>query len=90
MIFDVKNTFGKGKKATVYDAQGTAIPSAFKYNTKTREVSMYLTGKNSTVSTKKILMKSVKPRLGLSLAWEVLKVTVKIPGSWIIVDGKKY
>ena len=88
MIFNVKNT--KGKKAILYDAKGTPIKGAFKYNTKTREVSMYLTGRSSNTNKLKTLMKSVKPKAGLSRGWETLRVTVKIPGSWIIVDGKKY
>lgn len=90
MIFDTKNTKGKGTNVQVFDAQGLLIPSAFKYNTRTRAVSMYLTGRHPTNKNRSVLTKKIRPKKGQSLAWEILKVTVKIPGSYIVVDGKKY
>lgn len=90
MIFNVRNTAGKGKKVQVFDAQGTLIGSCFRYNTKTKEVSMFLTGKHPTVKNKRVLMKSIKPRVKGGLSWATMKIKVKIPGSYIIVDGKKY
>lgn len=85
MIFDVKNT--KGKKVKVYDQTGLEIKTAFKYNTRTREVHMYLTGTSAAgktrIVTTPVSKKSTYPR-------QVVKFKLKIPGSFIIVNGKKY
>ena len=90
MIFNVKNTAGMGKRATLYDAFGTEILACYRYDTRTREASLYLTGKHPKIEAKKTLMKRIKPRKGQSMAWATLKVKVKIPGSYIVVDGVKY
>lgn len=85
MIFTVENT--KGKKATVYDQTGLELNAAVKYNTRTREVTLLLTGISANgkrrVVTKPVKRSSTYPR-------EVIKVKVKIPGSFIVVDGKKF
>lgn len=88
MIFNIKNT--SGKKVKLYDAQGTQILGCYRYNTKTRETSLYLTGQHPKIKHKKTLTKRIKPRKGESMAWATLKVKVKIPGSYIVVDGVKY
>ena len=90
MIFNVKNTAGMGKKCAVYDAQGTKISSCFRYDTKTREVSMFLTGHHPKIKNKKVLTKRIRARKPYVMAWATLKVKVKIPGSYIVVDGVKY
>lgn len=87
MIFDTINT--ASKKVKLYDAQGVEITTCFRYNTKTREAELYLTGKKTstvkhTILTKK--KKTSKPGQHFS----VLKIKVKIPGSYIVVDGVKY
>lgn len=85
MIFTTENT--AGKKVEIFDAQGSTIPWATKYNTKTREVTMFLVGKkkNGQKGSTKLLMKSVG-----TTQWKPLSVKIKIPGSYIVVDGTKY
>lgn len=87
MIFNVKNTAGLGKKCKVYAHVGLEIKAATKYNTRTREVEMFLMGK-STTGTPMVLTKPLKR--GRMWPREAIKVKIKIPGSYIVVDGKKY
>lgn len=82
MVFNSSNRAHRNVK--VYDAQGKLIVSAYKYNTKTRTVSMFLTGKK-TNGISSVLTKSVGPN-----KWELLRVTVKIPGSYAVFNGKKF
>lgn len=85
MILDIKST--KGKNVKVYDAHGCLIGACYKYNTKTREVWMFLTGRTEK-GVPKILCKLVK-ETKTSKRWATLKVKLKIPGSYAIVDGVK-
>lgn len=87
MIFSAKNI--RSKSAKVYDAHGILIGAAFRYDTKTREVSIFLTGRNDKNEPRVLCRLATKqPKTGKS--WKALKVKVKIPGSYIIIDGKKY
>lgn len=85
MIFDVKNT--AGKKVKVYCRKGLEIKAATKYNTKTREVEMFLMGVSES-GQKLVLTRSLKR--GQTFPRQAIKVKVKIQGSFIIVDGKRY
>lgn len=87
MVFDVKNT--KGKKVKIYDSRGTQILNAFKYNTRTREVSLYLYGKNALNKDSVVMFnRSHKDKKGYT--HDLVRVKVKVPGSFIIVNGKRY
>lgn len=91
MILTVKNTAGKGKKVKIFDARGTVIPGVVQYNTKTREVIMFLGGPTNSKGKSIILVsrKESKSRFYSSVAFKLLSVKVKIPGSYAIVNGKK-
>lgn len=79
MIFTVKNT--KDKNVRVYDAAGNIIPYAYYYNTKTKVVGVYVTAKRGDRST--IALRSQKSDYNTAV-----RVKVKIPGSYIEVNGK--
>lgn len=85
MVFTTKNT--KGKKVKIFDAAGVQISAASKYNTRTREVTFYLTGKDAGGKTR-VVTKSLKK--GCTFPREVVEFKVKIPGSFIIVNGKRF
>ncbi len=82
----IKASTFKGKKAKVFDASGSLIGSAYAYNTKTREVSMYLIGTSLSGSVKILLAK----KRSLNYQRRALTVKVKIPGSYLMLSGKKY
>ena len=86
MIFNAKNTFSKGKKATVYAHPGLQIKAATSYNTKTREIELYVLGQTSNGQTRIV----TKPTTKNMFPRKPIKVKIKIPGSFIIVDGKRY
>jgi len=88
MIFNVENT--RKKKVKVYDAGGVEIDYCYSYNTKTREAKLYLTGNRPNKTGRSVLKKTLKPTKKFAMRWALLKATVKIPGSYIVVNGKRY
>jgi hypothetical protein len=86
MIFDTKNT--AGKKVEVYSYNGVKISAVKKYNTKTREAVIFLIGEDKKGN--KRAATSIKKKTKYRLAMDVVTVKVKLRGSYILVNGKKY
>jgi hypothetical protein len=85
MIFNVKNTIGK--KVKVYAHPGVEIKDVTKYNTRTREIEILLFGFTGD-GGRRVITKPAKK--GYLFPRKVVKVKVKIPYSFIIVNGKRY
>ena len=84
MIFEAGTA--QGKKTEVFDAMGHLIGSCFKYNSKTRVVEMFLTVvKSKKGPARTMMMKEVGKG-----SWQAVKIKVKVPGSYAIMDGKRY
>jgi hypothetical protein len=86
MIFNVENT--RKKKIKVVDAFGIEVKGVHKYNTRTREASIYVYG-NKADGTSYVLRSMLKKN---KYGWkaEIIKVKVKLKGSKIIVNDKTY
>jgi ribosomal protein L13 len=87
MIFTAEKT--KGKSVQVFDAAGVQLTGVNRYDSKTREATIYLTGIN-VYGKEKVLRKRLGGKKVAFGPFAVLKVKVKIPGSTIVVDGVKY
>lgn len=85
MIFNVKNT--AGKKVKVYAYVGLEIKAVTKYNTRTREIEMFLMGETEKGQKRILTAPASRNRM---FPRKVLKTKIKIPGSFIVVNGKKY
>lgn len=88
MIFNVKNT--AGKKVKVYAYPGLQIKAATKYNTRTREIEMFLLGETDNGQKRVLTVPDKVTKRNQLFPRKTLKVKVKIPGSFILVNGKKY
>ena len=80
MIFESKKL--NGKKAMVYDSKGNRITTCFKYNTKTREAFLFLLALKPKSNEQTLL-------LCFDKKGKIVKAKVKLPGSYILVDGKR-
>jgi hypothetical protein len=76
MKLTAKNTVGKN--VVVKDGMGRPIPGINAFNTKTCEAKLFLCNRHGGFIVKK--------SKGIS---SVIKVTVKIPGAYAEIDGKK-
>lgn len=85
MIFEAKNTKGK---ARVYDQTGLYIRAVTKYNTRTREATILLLGKNIYDGKERVITFPLKRNK--SYPRKALTVKVKIPGSYLTLNGKRY
>lgn len=86
MIYNAKNTAGLGRKCRVYAYAGLEIKGVTKYNTRTREVEFLLFGYTSG-GERRVLTTPVTKQL---FPRKVVKMKVKIPGSFIMINGKRY
>lgn len=86
MVFTVKNT--KNKKVKVFDVAGTLIGGVTKYNTKTREATLFLIG--TTTDKSRMVVSTLGKLTGNGFQRKPVSVKVKLPGSFIMVNNKKY
>jgi hypothetical protein len=86
MIFNVKNTAGMGRRVKVFAYAGLEIRAVTKYNTRTREVEFFVLGYTANGTTRAL----TEPTGDKLFPRKVVKMKLKLPGSFIVVDGKKY
>lgn len=89
MIYTSGNT--GSKKVVVYASFGLRLLNVRRYNTKTREVELYILGHTGSTGSKQRVVTG-KVRKDQKSPFPRMAVTVKIvlPDSWIEINGKKY
>ena len=90
MIFTVKNTAQKGRSIVIYDVRGAEIAGVKEYNSKTRVAKLYLLAKAKPGDKARHFLMKRNKRCLAGLGMLAVIITVKLPGSYAVYQGKRY